>query len=194
MLHYAERNQGEEVVVAGMKVVVTEEIAERACQRDSQHCMIAEAIKEAHPEFHHILVDLQTIRWTDPNARGGPKRVVCFTPRAAAQALISFDRGEPVGGFEFTANYLQRTPAREGTRGRRKFGKHEGQLVIEGGTPVPTAHLRGSSESGRSTPGNRKRRDATAAERQRKVEVGELSNVEASSTRFRQYGLRLLRD
>jgi hypothetical protein len=81
------------------KIKITEEIAERACRRNSRHCMIAEAIKEAMPWVARIMVDLQTIRWSDPRVG---LRYIFLTPLAAQKALVRFDAGEPVAPFSFT--------------------------------------------------------------------------------------------
>jgi hypothetical protein len=76
--------------MAFKKVKVTRELIERATQRDSRHCMIAEAIKAANPRYLNIAVDLQTIRYTDPRTR---KRYTCLTPQTAGHALVEFDQG-----------------------------------------------------------------------------------------------------
>lgn len=72
-------------------VIVTEDIIEAAIPRDSSHCMIAEAIKKAFPGARNVSVDLQTIRFTDPEK---PLRYTYLTPRPAAVALVNFDSGE----------------------------------------------------------------------------------------------------
>ena len=84
--------------MASMKVNVTPELVERAVQRDSHHCMIAEAIKAQNPHFKNIVVDLQTIRWTNP--RTG-KRYICLTPEVAGTALVAFDQAEDIQPFSF---------------------------------------------------------------------------------------------
>ena len=68
------------------KVKITRELIERATQRDSRHCMIAEAIKAANPRYLNISVDLQTIRYTDPRTR---KRYTCLTSPIAGHPLSS---------------------------------------------------------------------------------------------------------
>lgn len=71
-------------------VEVTKEIIERAEQRDSSHCMLAEALKAAVPGAQRVSVDLQTIRYTDPQRR---LRFVFLTPRQGQLALVGFDQG-----------------------------------------------------------------------------------------------------
>jgi|SRR5215471_3626750 len=71
-------------------VEVTTEIIAQSEQRDSSHCMIAEAIKLAVPNARHISVDLQTIRFSDPEKM---LRYTYLTPRRAQVAIIRFDQG-----------------------------------------------------------------------------------------------------
>jgi hypothetical protein len=182
---------------ATFEVEVTADLVERATQRDSQHCMIAEAIKRADPDNRRqVWVDLQTIRFTD--VKQG-KRVICLTPLAAAEALIAFDRGEPMEAFSFRAKVMQRTSV-SSPHGRERLSS---QMVIEGGDPnrIPRAHLGGNDRlegaGKRAKPSQRehaaRKSDLTDAELQTKVESGELTQIEASSKRYRRYGLRLLR-
>jgi hypothetical protein len=165
-----------------LKVEVTPELVERATQRDSRHCMIAEAIKHQRPEYERIMVDLATIRWTNP--RTG-KRYICLTPEAAAQALVDFDQGRPIEPFSFNVEPIQTTPA-SAPRGRKKLtngGK------IEGGKPIRQGHLRGDVTS---RPDVLDRR-AAAREAQLAQPTGDESNTQLSSPHYRQYGRRLLR-
>jgi hypothetical protein len=80
-----------------IKVRVTKEIIDRSEQRDSSHCMIAEAVREAVPKAQSVSVDLQTIRYTDPDKR---LRYVFLTPRQAQKALVMFDQGIHGDPFE----------------------------------------------------------------------------------------------
>lgn len=70
-----------------------------ACRRDSHHCMIADAIKAANPNAKYIMVDLQSIRWSD--LKKG-YRYTYFTPAVAQSALIKFDQGKDVQPFAFS--------------------------------------------------------------------------------------------
>jgi hypothetical protein len=87
-------------------VVVTEEVIEAAKVRDSSHCMIAEAIKDAAPGAKSISVDLQTIRWSDPE-KG--LRYTYLTPRIAQVPLIMFDQGKTPAEFTFELRGAQVT-------------------------------------------------------------------------------------
>ena len=65
---------------------------DEAMERNSSHCAIAFAIRDAVPDARRIAVDLQTIRWTDK--KKGVR--YCFlTPHVAQQdVIIPFDQGE----------------------------------------------------------------------------------------------------
>lgn len=182
-----------------LKVNITDELVQRACQRDSRHCMIAEAIKLTRPDYKNILVDLQTIRWTNP--RTG-KRYICLTPEAAGQALVLFDRGEPVQPFTLNLKPAQVTSVvtrevqpdgskrQRSSRGRRRLKIGDGGApVIQGGKPLPPGHLRGTAGSGGASAERNRRHDE-----QSRIAAGDEGNVVLSSRRYRQYGLRLLKD
>jgi hypothetical protein len=65
---------------------------DEALLRNSSHCAIAFAIRDAVPHARHISVDLQTIRYTDTK-RG--VRYCFLTPHVAQQdVIIPFDQGE----------------------------------------------------------------------------------------------------
>ena len=49
-----------------LTINVTEADIAKAIKRDSNHCMIADAIKHTVPGVRNVSVDLQTIRWSDP--------------------------------------------------------------------------------------------------------------------------------
>jgi hypothetical protein len=79
-------------------VVVSKEMIAAASRRNSSHCMIAEAIKQTWPDIKFVSVDMQTIRFSDPE-RG--ERLFYLTPRKAQLALINFDQGNVVEDFSF---------------------------------------------------------------------------------------------
>lgn len=79
-----------------INVSITAEMIERAKQRDSSHCMIAEGIRLAIPEARNVSVDLATMRFTD---RTKGRRYLYLTPSSAQQALINFDQGNEVQPF-----------------------------------------------------------------------------------------------
>jgi hypothetical protein len=70
---------------------------DEAMEKNSSHCAIAFAIRDAIPYARHIAVDLQTIRWTDPRPGRGV-RYVFLTPAAAQHnVIIPFDQGDREG-------------------------------------------------------------------------------------------------
>jgi hypothetical protein len=81
-----------------MKITVTKRHIETACQRNSHHCMIADAIADSVDGAKFILVDLQSIRWTDKRVK---QRYVYLTPPSAQEAIIAFDRGKRCKPFVF---------------------------------------------------------------------------------------------
>lgn len=82
-----------------MKLTITSTHIDNAIRSDANHCMIAEAIKEKIPAARWVLVDLQSIRWTD---RTAGRRFIYMTPRPAQKALLAFDKGLPVNPFHVT--------------------------------------------------------------------------------------------
>jgi hypothetical protein len=70
---------------------------DEAMEKNSSHCAIAFAIRDAVPYARHIAVDLQTIRWTDPRP-GRNIRYVFLTPAVAQHnVIIPFDQGDREG-------------------------------------------------------------------------------------------------
>lgn len=145
-------------------VVVTKDIIDRSEERDSSHCMIAEAVKQAVPNAQKVSVDLQTIRFTDPEKR---LRYIYLTPRQAQIALILFDQGkhnDPFTVFLRGAQVVKMgeataprekgktPPMPEGTRAefRRPSpgSQHEVPVVI-GGTAPPTGPLTNTTYRGK---------------------------------------------
>jgi hypothetical protein len=173
-----------------MKVTITPELVERAVQKDSRHCMIAEAIKLQNPHFKSILVDLATIRWTNPRTR---KRYVCLTPEVAGEALVRFDQGQDIEPFAFTLTPIQATPTKASgePRGRKKAVMHSGQLSITGGHPLRTGHLGGGSDVYKANEAAKRHEKKNDPDEPAVVE-GDESNVRRSSPRYRQYGRRIL--
>lgn len=80
------------------RVVIDIDLIEISKERDSSHCMIAEAIRDVIPAAHSIAVDLQTIRFSLPEKR---LRYTYLTPRIAQTALVQFDQGTTPEPFDF---------------------------------------------------------------------------------------------
>jgi hypothetical protein len=77
-------------------VNITQDVIDTATQRDSAHCMIADALQAAVPNAKFISVDLATIRFTDTIAG---KRYVYLTPRIGQVSLLAFDQGNKPAPF-----------------------------------------------------------------------------------------------
>jgi hypothetical protein len=71
-----------------IRIEVEQRHIERALERNSSHCAVAEAIKEAIPDARFIAVDLQCIRFS---RRG--LRYVFLTPHLARDCIVNFDQG-----------------------------------------------------------------------------------------------------
>lgn len=173
-----------------LQVNVTEPLIERATARDSRHCMIAEAILSANPQLRNVMVDLATIRWSNPKTG---KRYIALTPEIAGARLVEFDQGREITPFEFRVEAIQITPMKRATetraearadgreharatqdRGRKKVAvSGHGDVVIHGGTPLPTGHLSNRGDLAPTPPDT-------------------ASNATRSARRYRQYGRRLL--
>ena len=70
--------------------------------------MIAEAVRVAYPTAHHISVDLQTIRLTDPDLG---VRYTYLTPRSSQVALARWDAGIKPEPWDFQLRNGQTTLA-----------------------------------------------------------------------------------
>lgn len=82
----------------GGDVEVTRFLIDNAETRNSGHCMIAEAVKQAFPKATRVSVDLQTIRFSYSD-KG--ERYVYLTPRSAQVALVRFDQELHTAPFTF---------------------------------------------------------------------------------------------
>lgn len=119
-----------------IKITVDIDTIVNAVTADSHHCMIADALQAVVPEARFIMVDLQSIRFTDKE-RG--LRYIFLTPPVAQQALLDFDKGKRVAPFEFTMSQghtktlkKDRTDENEANR-KRSAGK---KRVYTRGGPV----------------------------------------------------------
>lgn len=103
---------------------VTQEVIDQSTERDSSHCMIAEAVRLAVPMAQRIAVDLATIRFTDPNRN---LRYTYLTPRAGQVALVNFDQGRKPEPFTMSLRGGQVTQANPRHSGRPRKGETEAQ-------------------------------------------------------------------
>ena len=84
-----------------LKIEVTAENIACAIPANSSHCMIADAVKSSlgkKMRLSKVLVDLQTIRFTDLKTK---RRYICFTPRVGQRAIALFDQGIKPEPFSF---------------------------------------------------------------------------------------------
>jgi hypothetical protein len=99
----------------GATIEVTQELIDNATKSDSGRCMIADAIKATFPTFKSVLVDLQSIRFSDPKTQ---TRRVYWTTRQCQQALVDFDDDLDIEPFSFRlGTCIQEVPMNRRTRG-----------------------------------------------------------------------------
>lgn len=136
-------------------VTVTADIMNAASTivASSSHCMIAEAIKAAHPAAKNIAVDISTCRFTDSD-KG--HRYVYLTPRVAQIALVEFDEGTMPAPFSFQLRGAHVTTVKRKAKGPKppdadllskativgSPGRVNGVPRRVGGLPPPQLHLR----------------------------------------------------
>jgi hypothetical protein len=77
---------------------VSQEEINQSTERDSHHCMIADAVKRTIPSATYISVDVQSIRFTEASTG---LRYTFLTPAVAQRNLLKFDKGEKVKPFGF---------------------------------------------------------------------------------------------
>lgn len=113
-------------------VTITDELIYESEQRDSSHCMVADAVQIARPKAKRIAVDIQTIRFTE-----GDHRYVYLTPRRAQVAIVKFDQGIPSKPFGFRLRNGQSIPPQKpGTkRQRAKLVSPKGPASKDGLVP-----------------------------------------------------------
>lgn len=117
---------------ASITVRVTDQDIARGVQAHSGKCMIAEALKRAYPEADKVMVDIQTIRFTDSET---DERLLWLTPFNIQDLIVAFDAGElsrlePVGFrlLRRSAQEVQRQlPATPEDREARNAAMREGK-------------------------------------------------------------------
>jgi hypothetical protein len=126
-------------------ISITREVLERMIASNSNHCAIAEAVKEAYPHLTHIAVDIQTIRATDKNKK---ERYVWLTPRRGQTLIIDVDQGRKDqirpfkmmlrDGQTIRSGHGARAESRKPSKLRRpKNGNHQSAPVRVGGKAPP---------------------------------------------------------
>jgi hypothetical protein len=125
-----------------MKILVERRHIDNAVRKDSHCCMIADAIKEQVPGSRYIVVDIQTIRFSDLKTK---ERYIYLTPHEAQWGIIRFDRGaKNIQPFEFHL----RTPATIRKTNRRKGSKKNGKKRLAKSTRPHVVVVRKEREFG----------------------------------------------
>jgi hypothetical protein len=86
------------IVHRNIRIEVSQANIDKSMPRDSQHCMIADALLDRVKHAKSISVDIATIRFTDKKLG---KRFIFLTPLVAQQALVDFDQGKTISPFSF---------------------------------------------------------------------------------------------
>jgi hypothetical protein len=176
---------------------LTPDVIAASKERDSSHCMIAEAVKVAFPGATYVSVDLQTIRFSDPAKR---QRYTYLTPRSAQIALIEFDQGTTPEPFSFHLRHGQVTfsGSRPSLKAKREAGKDAGAAELEvNEAGFPTGNLvESNAQKARNVKARLVRRDGsdTDPERSRPVpeKIGGRTPPTTPFARRRAFGLRAL--
>jgi hypothetical protein len=99
------------------RIRVTKKDIADSVPKNSERCMIAQALLREIPDAKYISVDVATVRYSDLKTG---RRHVYLTPPIAQRALLQFDKGKPVDSFRFTlANGFDTTMRTRRTDGRK---------------------------------------------------------------------------
>lgn len=161
---------------------ITKKLIDEAIKGDSSHCMIAEAVKIAYPSASHVHVDIQTIRFTDPERR---ERYFFLTPRRAQMEILAFDHGDPVRPFRTTIKDPMVQPSGTGEKKAQMVkstvsGKRSTPKIVLGKDSPPRAPLGGTTGSVKKAAA---KKVAKRQQRRRGKATGSIGNR-------RVYGLR----
>jgi hypothetical protein len=173
----------------GLKVKVTQAHFDQSKRKDSSHCMIASALKEALPGAKYVSVDLQTVRWTDPQ---NGLRYITLTPRTAQEALIGYDQGEPFAPFTLRFH----SPAQITKMGRGKQNHAPGdseQEISASKVLLDKAGRKGARKVTRKVTRKRRRRLTTPSAPGAIPTILGGQRLPMSILSRREYGLRTLR-
>lgn len=105
----AKLKQSTQLTSPRVTINVSDEDIEAALPKQSQHCMVKLAISRDVPAATHVLVDIQTIRWTD-KTKG--LRYTYLTPAKVIAIMLAWDEGYKPKPFSFRLRAAQVTSAR----------------------------------------------------------------------------------
>lgn len=123
-----------------LTVHVTQEIIDRAMRRNSNHCMVADALRIASKDkLQYRAVDIQTTRGT--NLEKG-ERYIWLTPPKVQRMIVDFDRGEEIKPFSFELQAGHTIPA-----GKPKSKKRAKTQAAKKARPKFRRAYKGSKQS-----------------------------------------------
>lgn len=98
-------------------IKVDQETIDEAVERNSNSCMVSNAIKKAYPNLKYVGGDIQTFRASDP-AKG--ERYIWLTPKSIQQMIVDFDAGKRPRPFSFYFRDGQVIEAKSSTKGVKR--------------------------------------------------------------------------
>lgn len=113
------------------RIYVRQDHITHAVRRDSKRCMIATAVHDNIPWATYILVDSQSIRFS--NYESG-ERYVYLTPPSVQQALLDFDSGVVVKPFSINMRlgYIRQMRVRQGNGVKPETPKRKNHAAKSG--------------------------------------------------------------
>lgn len=119
-------------------IEVTQEDIDAAVKGNSSRCAVATAIARQIGDAGHVIVDVQTIRFSRLDKRA---RLYYLTPPVVTSYIIDFDAGDPIEPFSFRLSHpIQVSDMQNGTTTRRVNKGHDS--VIEHTTSVSNSSNR----------------------------------------------------
>lgn len=151
----------------GGELNITKELIDTSIQRKSGNCMIAESVKARFPWAQRVDVDIQTIRFSDPE-KG--ERYTFLTPRSGQIALVMFDQGLPVEPFKLRLRGGAVTRMGQGGKNSKRAGKTK---IVQ----PPESHGEKPVRVGGRTPPRGALHHPTAAGAERKFGLRSLDRI-----------------
>ena len=130
----AQRVKREFPIAPTFTVDVTKAMIEHTKARNSSHCMISMAVREAMPQATSISSDLQTIRLSDPD-KG--LRYTYLTPRVSPASVDRLRSGELPEPFSFKLNGTGALVTKMARKGPYKTPQPTTLVVVGGTGAVP---------------------------------------------------------
>ncbi len=169
-----------------IRVSVDKKLIEESVERDSSHCMIAEAIRVAYPGAKFVSVDIQTIRFTDVDKK---LRFTYLTPHRVQKSLLEFDQGKKPPQFNFMLRQPQVTISGSKSTGTRTMSPAQRESVQKNLVEPKKQAAKNARESLKKSTLRRGRATKTSTT---PVRTGGRTPPTTPFARIRAFGLRAL--